>query len=371
MALRITKKEKAFIYSKNASVRKKQKRLKDTFNITAKFKIKNPTEFKTRQEINLYKQDIKRFLLRGTHAYVAGGIVSRYFSEKGIEVPYAIPKDEYLQIKRILKKRNEQIKKQARLFKKVKYSTKGKKSITSLASRVAGSYQPQGKLLYKYSSYRALNIRPEFITSKATWKKFEYAIKKYQSSRSLKEKQQRMFDNYIRALRNTFGANAEPLVNLLSKLTLDEFITYFESEEYSDFTYIYDETEALYVLDYMTSHLVNFVEQISPKHVTNNDVKIASNFIGELSWVQIDNEYNKGSMGGKRIFLDDHSYIDLSKEEFETLLTPEVLMGANKVTNIEGLSKVLNNPNLASRVHYIKINRKDKNYERNNYKDIL
>ena len=129
-------------------------------------------------------------------------------------------------------------------------------------------------------------------------------------------------------------------------------IKYFESEEYSDFTYIYDETEALYVLDYMTNHLLNFANQISPKHVTNEDVEKAKNFIGELSWVQIDNEYNKGSMGGKRIFLDDHSYIDLSKEEFETYKIYDTMTHLDYFKNSEKISS-FSTISTSSMMHFI------------------
>lgn len=314
MALRINKKEKQLIYSKNASIRRKQERLKKEFNVHAKFKLKNPKDFKTRAELNAYKQDAKVFLLRGTHAYVKGGVVSRYFSEKGIEVPFAIPKDEYLQIKRIINKRNKYVKNQSKMFIKVKYSVRGKKTITRLYTRVLQSYKPEQRLLYKYSSYKPLHFNTEYITSKGTWKKFQYAIKKFQSKESIAKKQLTMKENYMKSLRNTFGSYSEELNNLINKLSVNEFITYYESEQFADFTYIYDEKEALNVIRYLTQHLANFVDQVKPAGVSDIDVEKALEFVNKDN-EYIMSEYNKGALGGMRIRLDTNKYIDLTTDE--------------------------------------------------------
>lgn len=315
MALRITKNEKKWLYSHNASATRKKNRLKSTYNINVKFKVKKPSEFTSRAELNTYKRNLKVFLLRNTHAYVKGGIVSRYFSEKGIEVPFAIPKSEYVEIQRILKRRNIRTRRQARLFKKAQYSVKGKPQSTKLATRVIGSYIPQGKLVYNYSSYRPLKLRPEYITSKGTWAKFSYAVKKYQSARSLYEKQKQMQKNYIKALQNTFGRSSDALVELISKLSVDEFVTYFESEEFSDFTYIYDEVEALNVVRYMTEHMINFVRDVKPVNITDVDVLEARDYYQGLSETAIIYDYGRGELKGERIYIDNNHYIDLDPNE--------------------------------------------------------
>lgn len=345
MALRISKKEKKWLYSHNASATRKKNRLKSEFNINVKLKIKKPSEFKTRAELNAYKRSINVFMLRGTHSYVKGGIVSRYFSEKGIEVPYAIPKSEYLEIQRILKRRNRRTRRQARLFKKVQYSVKGKPQATKLATRVIGSYIPQGKLVYNYSSYRPLRLNPEYITSKGTWDKFKYAVKKYQSAKSLYEKQKQMQKNYIKALQNTFGRSANALIELISKLSVDEFITYFESEEFSDFTYIYDEVEALNVIRYMTEHMINFARQIKPVNITDVDVLQAKDYYEGLSETSIVYEYGRGALKGERIYIDTNHYIDLDPNE-----VIQYHLGALN-------SEILHSsPFYADRIHYQKRN---------------
>lgn len=359
MALRISSKEKKWLYSHNASARSKKTRLKETFNVNAKFKIKKPSEFTSRAELNTYKRNLKVFLLRGTHAYVKGGIVSRYFSEKGLEVPFAIPKDEYLQIKRIIAKRNAYNRRQAQIFKQVKVSVKGKKQQTRLATIIHSAHVPQGRLVYDYSSYKPIHLNTEYITSAGTWKKFSYAIKKYQSAKSLKKKQKQMQANYTQALRNMFGNLAEPLCNLIQSLSVDEFMAYFESEEFSDFTYIYDEVEMMNVLSYMTTHLVNFVEQVNPDKVTLDQAESAKEYLEGLNVFAIPEEYKKGSLGGIRVDIDSNHYIDLNKDEEIPYLIGAITM-----------DMLRNNAEYQDRIHYKKTRR---NYarEKTDIKDLL
>lgn len=359
MALRISKQEKKWLYSHNASARAKKTRLKETYNVNAKFKVKKPSEFTSRAELNIYKQNLKVFLLRGTHAYVKGGIVSRYFSEKGLEVPFAIPKDEYLQIKRIIAKRNAYNRRQAQVFKQVKVSVKGKKQQTRLATIIHSAYVPQGRLVYDYSSYKPIHFKTEYITSAGTWKKFSYAIKKYQSAKSLKKKQKQMQTNYAQALRNMFGNLANPLSDLILSLSVDEFMAYYESEEFSDFTYIYDEVEMMNVLSYMTTHLVNFVEQVNPDKVTLKQAQEAKEYLEGLNVFAIPEEYKKGSRGGVRVDIDSNHYIDLTKEEEIPYLIGAITM-----------DMLRNNPEYQDRIHYKKARR---NYarEKTDIKDLL
>ena len=66
--LRISKKERQQLYNMNASVRRKIKRLKNTFNIDTHFDITTPKQFLTRREVNQYKWEAQNFL-KNEHQY--------------------------------------------------------------------------------------------------------------------------------------------------------------------------------------------------------------------------------------------------------------------------------------------------------------
>ena len=71
--LRISKKERQQLYNMNASVRRKIKRLKNTFNINTHFEIEKHSSFLTRRELNHYKWEVKNFL-KNEHQYVKLGL---------------------------------------------------------------------------------------------------------------------------------------------------------------------------------------------------------------------------------------------------------------------------------------------------------
>lgn len=350
MALRISKKEKKWLYQKNASANRKAKRLATEFNIQNTFKTIRPSSFRTRKELNDYKKSLSTFLKRSTHKYVSGtGTYVKYIGNKEIIARTAIPQKEFTEIRKIVNRRNERVRRQVALFKYKSYEVKG---VTIKGSSTYGQIfslrPPKHELQFKYSQYHKIDIDKSYFTSERAWKKFAYGVKKYQTPLSILERQLIMKKNYIEALHNTFGKNADLLTELVDKLSIDDFMTFYESERFSDFDYIYDEVLRDEVLKYMTEHMVNYVKELKPRGITDRDVYEALEYVNSLTEEAITEEYNKGKLGGKRIKFKVKgengqtywNYIDLSPTEVIEVEKGKALVELNDFEN---------------RTHYIKI----------------
>lgn len=352
MALRISKKERKWLYQKNASASRKAKRLASEFNLQKTFVTQKPSSFRSRKELNIYKKSLSHYLKRSTHNYVSGtGTYVKYIGDKEIIARTAIPQKEFSKINKIIYRRNERVRRQVALFKYKSYEVKGKVIKGSSTYKQVFSLQaPKHELQFKYSQYHKIDIDKSFFTSQSAWKKFKYGVEKYQTPLSILKRQKIMKRNYIDALHNTFGKNAEPLMELIDKLSIDDFMTYYESERFSDFDYIYDEVLRDEILKYMTEHMVNYVKELRPRGISDLDVAEALDYVDSLTEEAISEEYNKGRLGGERIRFKVkgkdgkvyYNYIDLSPTEVLEFRKGKPLIELNDFEN---------------RTHYIKISK--------------
>lgn len=352
MSLRISKKERRKLYQKNASVRRKQKRLLSEYNVNAKFQTRKPSSFTTRAELNAYKKSQELFLKRTTHQYVRGtGTRVQYQKNKMIVSKLPIPQAEYTKIRKLVDERNRSIEKQLSKINFKSMEVKGRIIHgSSVYKQIFSVRPPKNKLNFKYSQYHKLKIDKSYFTSSSEWKKFKYGIEHFQNKKSIRERQMIMKENYEEALSNTFGKNADPLIELIDKLSIDDFMVYYESESFSDFGYIYDPNLANEVLKYLTLHMANYYNELHPTGITDTDINQALMFCDLLSEESITEEYGKGKLGGVRKIFKRRGengrlytvYIDLTPDEVIKVNSGLALIELNDFEN---------------RVHYIRINK--------------
>lgn len=334
MALRISKKERLKLNQKNASVRKKQNRLFDIFGITPNFITRSASTFSTRQEFNRYKQEVRKFLNRSTGNFIKGGTYVKtigYEKIDGKRVPiqrqfaFPIPRIEANRIKREFEKHNRYIKKQWELFNKTQFKIRQKPQDTTVAHQIymKSPFDPTSiRSDVKSGSYMPLIFNPKKISSAKALQRAKYVAKRFQSPKSLREKQARFKENYKAALYNTFGNLSLPLRQLIDDMSTNEFLAWVESEEFIDISYIYDPTSAKEIITYLTNSLIDFMNENKIETATSDiDKELAENLLNVDS-ATIIKEYNKGSYGGQRIGFTKGKiryYIDITPEEVEAL----------------------------------------------------
>ena len=346
MALRISKKEMEELQNLITKAKRKYNRLKRTYGLINTFKFIDLPKIITRSELNTYKRQLKRYLLRTTHHYKKGGTYISYRpSTMGKLYYYPIPMEDVREIRKLIKERNDSIKRQQERFKRVSYEVKAEKQDITLNDRMRSIVNPNFKKLgAKYGSYFPIKFQPANISSDKSLKRFKYALKQFQTHKSIAKKQHQAKVNYINALANTFGNAALPLIELIEELTDEQFIEFFESEDYAEFGYIYDPELASEVINYLTEHFIHYIDE---QNIELDKRKVdTAIFVSELDSSILLSEYNKGSLGGQRITFKMNKnnaktryYIDLTEEEYQQYL------GGKSVTefsNFEERKKQLN-----------------------------
>ena len=329
MALRVSKNEKKWLQTKNYSAKRKVKRLYYDFGLRYTFKVRPVSTFKTRAELNAYKYELKKYLLHGTHSYVKGGLLPHQTLDTKIPDYYhfPIPRTTYNEIQRALKKSNKAIYKQLSSFEKMTFMVQGRPQDMTTRERVE-QYFPNIRYSFSHkglamrgASYYPLRFQTENIYTAKTLKNFERAVKKFRSPVTIQKKELLAKENFKSALANTFGNNANPLINLIDNLSTKDFIGWFESEDFMDFGYVYDTSLATSILRDLTLSFFNYAtEQKLP--IDKDEMKQAGE-VAQMNSADILGEYDKGSLGGYRLKLKtdgNYKYIDLTPEEYEEYL---------------------------------------------------
>ena len=343
MALRISKREREEISKLNIRAKRKANRLYKVYGLKQTFRVKSLDSFKTRQEFNAYKSNINHFLLRTTHHYYRGGtyLQSHRKSDSGktFYVPLPVEKDKYAR-KLINQFNRDVVDKTRSMFDKInKYSPKGKLPQTlggALKNRANPNLFGLGK---KYSSYYHIIYDRKKLTSLESLDTLIGVMERFNSPEAINNKRRIAHENYMQALVNVFGSKALPAINILENLTDDEFIGFFESNDYIQFDYIYDENLAAQTIRNIYQHLLNYV--IEQNIYMDNETLMSGAKIIKESDTELLSEHNLGSLGGQRIKLNTYnatnetmstSYIDLTPEEYEEYLKSYDI---TKITNYE------------------------------------
>lgn len=252
--LRITKKERAQLNSMNARIRKKIKNLKTTFNIDTNFEITTPSKFLTRMEVNQYKQEAKKFLSPYTHNYVKLGL------KRGSNYYFYVTREEYNKVKKEVRKQNSYAR---RLMAKAENITLqeggelGYQSVGNYIKQIRPTIERQG-LRSPYAQFFPIRIQKASIRSQEHFDRLKTALKGFHTTKAYKRINKQAQDNFMTALYNTFGSNAEPIINLIEQLSPTDFISFYESDVMVDFDYIYDISYAQEVIRNIANGLIRW-----------------------------------------------------------------------------------------------------------------
>lgn len=253
--LRITKKERAQLNSMNARIRRKQKNLKTTFNIDTNFEITTPSKFLTRAEVNLYKKEAKHFLSPYTHNYVKMGI------KRGSQYYFYVTRQEYRDLQKAVKRQNAYARKLMKKADSIPLTQSGKNqaiTVASYISQIRPKIEREG-LKSPYAQFFPIKIQKSSIRSREHFENFRNAIKGFHTAKAYKKINKQAQANFIQALENTFGANAEPLIVLISQLDGNDFLSFYESDVDVDFDYIYDVSQVMKVLASVSNGLLRWL----------------------------------------------------------------------------------------------------------------
>lgn len=246
MAVRISKKERQFLYSQNARARRKQQRLHDIYGKRITFETRIPSSFTSRAELNQYKAELKHFNAPYTHRYVMGGVQTERRTGKQEQFNLAIPYSMAQEIRRREKKWNQFVAKNYRNIGYSPYRIKGKE-YGMLTVHHVNPWFPETTIPYrtlkqvekKYHNYYTAQADFEsFHTTRDIEKylmKLQYFMNPEFANKQLSQSKQ----NYIQALLNTFGDSALPIAELITQLSSQEWAKLYDSEEYIDFNVFY------------------------------------------------------------------------------------------------------------------------------------
>lgn len=237
--LRISKKERQQLYNMNASVRRKIKRLKNTFNIDTHFEIETPSSFLTRREVNHYKREVQNFL-KNEHQYVKLGLMrgSRYY--------FYVTKEEYKDLRKDIERQQRyarEIQKKAMNTRLTQGGEKTAMSSFGYINQIRPTIIKQG-LRSPYQQMYPIRFQKASIHSREQFNKFRHAVKTFHTKDAYEKINTQAKNNYIAALYNNFGFFALPIMNILEQMTGKEFQNFYESDVFVDFDYIYSYEQA-------------------------------------------------------------------------------------------------------------------------------
>ena len=346
MALRISKREREEISKLNIRAKRKANRLYKVYGLKQTFKVQPIDSFKTRKEFNIYKSNINKFLLRTTHHYFRGGTYLQTHREsdygRTFYVPIPVEKDKYA--RKLINQYNRRVDKIREQFNKIDKNTPSGKLPQTLGASLKNRANPnEFGLGNRYGGYYHINYNRKKLGNIHSIDKLIRAMERFNSEESMSKKKQIAHENYMQALVNVFGSKALPAINILENLTDEEFIGFFESNDYIQFDYIYDENLANSTIRNIYKHLLDYV--IQQDIYMNKETLIEGAKIINESDTELLSEYNIGSLGGQRIKLNTYnatnetmstSYIDLTPEEYEEYLKSYDI---TKIPNYEGRIK--------------------------------
>lgn len=255
--LRISKKERKQLYNLNARVNKLLKTNQKLYNIQPQFRTSKPSEFLTRREVNHYKTTMKAYLKE--NKYLQGGHKdgSRYF--------FPISREMVKERQEAMKSGNRYTYALNREAKRLHIQTGGKKEHETLYQKSMSKHNQVKKkgLRAKASPYFTFRQYEDItkINSPEKWAEHIYGIKNFNNYGARVQRYRQARENYINALYNTFGDIVDPIVQILEQLNPLQFNLLYDSEEFVDFDYIYDNEYKMTLLKDITNGIYTFMEQ--------------------------------------------------------------------------------------------------------------
>ncbi len=266
--LRISKRERQQLYNMNASVRRKIKRLKNTFNIDTHFEIETPSSFLTRREVNHYKWEVQNFL-KNEHQYVKLGVM------RGSKYHFYVTKEEYKELRKDIEKQQRYARQVMKKAMNTRLTQGGQKTAMSSGSyieQIRPTIIRQG-LRSPYQQMYPIQFQKASIHSREQYDKFKNAVKTFHTKEAYEKINTQAKNNYISALINNFGSFAFPLAGILEQMTGKEFQNFYESDVFVDFDYIYSYEQADMALKRIAKGLMAWLQNKNNKIADRNSVE--------------------------------------------------------------------------------------------------
>ena len=266
--LRISKKERQQLYNMNASVRRKIKHLKNTFNIDTHFNITTPKQFLTRREVNQYKWEAQNFL-KNEHQYVKLGVM------RGSRYHFYVTKEEYKELRKDIEKQQRyarQIMKKAMNTRLTEGGQKTAMSSGGYINQIRPTIIRQG-LRSPYQQMYPIRFQKASIHSRKQFEKFKHAVKTFHTKEAYEKINSQAKNNYISALLNNFGSFAYPIADIIEQMTGKEFQNFYESDVFVDFDYIYSYEQADIALKRIAKGLSAWLENKNNRIAERNTTK--------------------------------------------------------------------------------------------------
>ena len=337
--LRISKKERQQLYNMNASVRRKIKRLKNTFNIDTHFEITTPKQFLTRREVNHYKWEVQNFL-KNEHQYVKLGVM------RGSRYHFYVTKEEYKDLRKDIERQQRYAREVQKKAMNTRLTQGGKKTAMSsfgYINQIRPTIIKQG-LRSPYQQMYPIRFQKSSIHSREQFNKFKHAVKTFHTKEAYEKINTQAKNNYINALYNNFGANAMPIISILERMSGKEFQNFYESDVFVDFDYIYSYEQVSLVLKRISMALSSWMEDNNMEIVNKiNDPNDLALYISD-----VDNLHNIPNLDSAEILSEWSPHTKTFTYQGETYIGNfrekelEQIMRGNITENILKKAKKIN-----------------------------
>lgn len=183
--------------------------------------LKTIDEFKTRKEFNQYVEHLEEFTQYKSHRYVK--------NDSGL----VVERELYTDISKEMKKLNKRNKKRLKEYTDMDHTDRGDPTGWNVGQALYGMGDPRFKNLRKRTfNFENFNSREELIA-------YRESLKNMNDPKRIKRMDNQLKKNYIQALQNTFGNDANPIIRRIRSLNIAEFMRIFYTENVADFDFIY------------------------------------------------------------------------------------------------------------------------------------
>lgn len=232
MSIRWKKGEIDSLRKLNKRADRKIRRIAEQYDYDVPFQVRQPSEFQSRSDYNTYVKAVNKLLERNSYSFKTnkyGVSLSNY------EIDTA---------KRLIEKRNRVKTKEYNEIRKQIAKTGGIPDFTT-----TGKIQQRKRQLHvedvidneKFYEFRKREFNINKYRSIQDFQKDIRLLRKQISGESQKENAQRYKENYIKALRSTYGDRVDDVIDKIKEMKTNDFINYYYSDAYVSISFVYSE----------------------------------------------------------------------------------------------------------------------------------
>lgn len=223
MAFRLTKNDKEKIARINRNIRRKNKQM-DNYDIDIYMPVISATKFTSRKQLNEYLDQARRYTRGYAYKYkqnIYGTVASNI---------------EIAQAKRIAEDVSRERAKRFRQIAPEEFKSRGKN---------IGSSVMQRKLMGddRYSMYDPVKFNFSSLRNRNQFENRVSYLREQLDPEHLNKKNEQLKANIIKSMQDNWGKKGKVAINYVKKLTPEEVVKEFMTEDVFDFKYIYDKTQ--------------------------------------------------------------------------------------------------------------------------------